>query len=189
MKDQIIVGDTLDFSVSVPAFPPADGWTLKYRLVPRAVGGAVIEITATDDGTNYLVQVAPATTVAWLPGEYGWNSWVEKVGARFTVDSGLVTLEVDPATLPVGADTRSHARKMLASIEAALEAFAVDNTVKSYTITTGTGSRSVTRSDVPELIVLRDRYRTEVVNEEAVTGAAAQLGINPRYIGIRFRNV
>jgi hypothetical protein len=188
MKDKIIAGDTLDFDVTLPDFPPVDGWTLKYRLVPRAAGGTAIDIVATDDGTKYLVQEAPATTAAWIAGEYGWSSWVEKAGARYTVDSGLVVLVADPALLPAGTDTRSPARRALESVEAAIEALSKD-AVQAYTITTGSGSRSVTKRDVPQLLTLRERLRAEVADEEAARGVAANLGINPRNIGVRFNRV
>lgn len=45
MQDVLIVGDTLDFVTSVPAYPASSGYTLKYRLIPR-VSGTAITLTA-----------------------------------------------------------------------------------------------------------------------------------------------
>ena len=33
--EKLVAGDTLDFTDTVPDYPPADGWTLKYRLIPQ----------------------------------------------------------------------------------------------------------------------------------------------------------
>jgi hypothetical protein len=52
----------------------------------------------------------------------------QKSGARQTLasseDQGEVFVRADPARAPQGYDSRSHARKMLESIETALEGFA-----------------------------------------------------------------
>lgn len=160
-----VAGDTLDFQVAVPEYPNTDGWTLKYRLTPRFTTPtqAPIELTAVNntDGT-YQVQESPANTADWEPGFYSWARWVEKVGAVQTLtERGQLEVRPDPRNSTQGLDTRTHARKMLDQIEAALEAFRVG--VKSYTI----GSRSMTKQDTPELFELRDRYRAEVAAEEA----------------------
>jgi hypothetical protein len=125
--------------------------------------------------------VAPATTVGYGVGEFTWYAWVEKVGARVTVDDGLVTIKGDPSAL-AAYDGRSTARKMLDQIEAALLAFNLG--VKAYTI----GSRSMTKADTPELLTMRDRFRAEVENEIAAEKIAAGLG-NPRNFGVRFNRV
>jgi hypothetical protein len=183
-------GDTLDFQVSVPDYLPSAGWTLVYRLTPRftSPAQAAIEINAiaNSDGT-YQVQASPATTAAWVAGAYGWTRWVTK-GAGAAVqtlassdDQGEVNVLANPRTSAAGYDSRSHARKMLESIETALEAFATSPVMKSYAI----GTRQYMRADIPDLLVLRDRYRSEAANEDAAAQVAAGLG-NPRNIGVRF---
>src|SRR5229473_6127102 len=88
MQARLVAGDTLDFLTTVSAYPPADGWTLKHRLIPRSVSGTVILMTGITSGTDYRTQVGPSTTAAWVVGIYGWTSWVEKAGADQVVDSG-----------------------------------------------------------------------------------------------------
>ena len=89
-NETLVAGDTLEFSVVVPDYPAADGWTLKYRLTPRfaAPTQAPITLTATTNinGADYDVKSAPAVTVTWAPGIYTWARWVEKSGARQTLD-------------------------------------------------------------------------------------------------------
>jgi hypothetical protein len=182
-----IAGDTLDFTVEVPDYPASDGWTLKYRLTPRFTSPVQapipLEATANADGERYDIEAGPGTTAAWEAGAYTWARWVEKAGARQTLDeSGQLEVKADPALTAQGYDARSHARKMLDAINAAMEAFSIG--VKQYTI----GSRSMTKQDIPELLTLRDRYRAEVANEEAAAKVAAGLP-NPRNVGIRFNRV
>jgi len=185
MIEELIAGDTLDFLDSVPEYPPADGWTLKYQLVPRFTTPtqAPITLTATTSGSDYRVQEAAGVTATWKPGAYTWARWVEKAGPiRQSLGNGQLEVKTDPAVAAQGYDGRSHARKMLDTINAAMEAFSIG--VKQYTI----GSRSMTKQDIPELLILRDRYRAEVANEEAGAKVAAGLP-NPRNVGLRFNRV
>lgn len=170
MKSSLIVGDTLDFLTTVADFPPANGWTLKFRLVPRTSGTA-ITLTATTSGTDYRVQVDPATTAAWTAGEYSWTSWVEKSGARYSVESGTITLLPDPGVVSAY-DGRSHAAKVLDSIEAVLENRATQDQME-YQI----GGRMLKRMPIGDLMRLRQLYKAEVLNENAVQNLANGVGV------------
>jgi len=177
MIEKHVAGDTLDFNVSVPAYPASAGWTLKYSLTPRFTTPtqAVITLTAASnaDGISYDVQSTPATTAAWAAGFYTWARWVEKSGARQTLDeSGQIQIKADPATQVAGYDSRSHPRKMLDAIEASLEGRASSSQIEliSYTI----GSRSQSR-DPKVLSELRSKYRREV-SSEAATALGLQTG-------------
>lgn len=187
-----IAGDTLEMSlakgnaVSVAGYPASDGWTLKYRLAPKFTSPtqAPIDITATTDtdGESYKVLVDKATTAAWKSGAYSWARWVETSTARVTLDvDGQLDILPDPSLSAQGDDRRSHARKMLEQIEAAIEAFTTNMSVKSYTI----GTRSLTRRDMPELLKLRSDYKWFVKNEIDAEKVAAGLP-NPRRVGVRF---
>jgi hypothetical protein len=176
----LVVGDTLEFLTTIADYPPSGGWTFKIRLVPISGSATPVLLTATTSGTDYLIQIAPATTAGWTAGEYSWSSWVEKTGARYTVESGLTEILADPS-LVLTNDTRSHARKVLTAIEAVLEGRAsLDQ--QEYTI----GNRSLKRTPIEDLLVLRDKYRMEVGNEAAQDQIASG-GSNPRLIRLNFR--
>lgn len=177
MNETLIVGDTLDFLTTVADYPPADGWTLKYRLIPRTSGTA-ITLTATTSGTDYRVQVAPATTGAWTAGEYSWSSWVEKTGARYTVSSGLVTLIADPSAATTF-DGRTHARRTLDAIEAVIEGRATLDQ-QEYQI----GNRTLKRMPIADLLKFRSLYKSEVAAEAAASNLANGIGIG-RKIQVR----
>jgi hypothetical protein len=165
-------------------YPPAL-YALKYALRGEGTDGGEIEITASESGSDYVVEVPAATTATYPAGRYRWQAYIVRSAdsERATLASGILT--VVPNRDTESEDPRSHARIMLDSIEAALEAFATD-TVKSYTITTGNGSRSVTKKDTDELIKLRNQYRGEVADEEARLTAISSPNANARHIGIRF---
>jgi hypothetical protein len=181
IQSQIVAGDTLDFETRVEAFPRTAGWNLTYKLIPFAAGIGPITILATGtaaDDADYRVQVGPSITTGWASGSYSWMAYVHKSGARHTVDQGTLKILPNPESAQ-SYDSRSHSRKMLLQVESAMEALNLGT--QSMTI----GSRSWTKRDMPELILLRDRYKAEIANEEALDRVASGLA-NPRRAGIRF---
>jgi hypothetical protein len=172
MQSILIAGDSLDFTREVPDYPATDGWTLTYRLAPRMAGTA-ITFGATASGSLYRVQVLAATTAAWTAGEYSWAAYVTKAADRYTVDSGSITIQPDPGVV-AASDTRSHARRVLAAIEAVIEGRATRDQ-EEYTI----GNRSLKRTPIRDLLTLRDRYKSEVNAEDA--GRRLLAGETPGY--------
>ncbi|HMG59670.1 MAG TPA: hypothetical protein VK583_08080 [Burkholderiales bacterium] len=180
--DPLIAGDTWDWTTAVDGYPATGGWTLKYYLTPRVAGTQILLSASTaSDGTSYRVQVSPAASAAFASGRYDWRARVEKTGAEVTVDQGSVIIQAKVAGL-TSSDNRSYARQMLDQIEPALLAFNMG--VKSYSI----GSRTMTKRDTPELLTMRDRFRTEVQNEIAAAKIADGQA-NPRTFGVRFKRV
>lgn len=180
-----IAGDTLDFTVSVPEYPATAGWTLKYRLIPRFATPTQVPITltATASGSDYLVQASPATTAAWVNGKYAWSRWVEKSGARQTLDeSGELEIRPDPTTQVQGFDGRGQAAKAVDDLKAAFATFnSTSGRVKSYTI----GSRQMEFETSAEIVQMMDFWRRELANEQTAANLAKGLG-NPRRTYVRF---
>lgn len=190
--ETIVAGDTLDFTIEVNDYPPSGGWTLKYRLTPRFTTPtqAPITLTATTSGETYLVQAAPATTAGWAAGQYAWARWVEKVGARQTLDeSGELDVRPDPSASAQGYDGRSQAEK---AYNDALTAYAVatapGSTVLSYTI----GTRQLTYRNQDEakasLLQQISFWERQLANENDLARMAKGLA-NPRLIGMRISRV
>lgn len=170
LANLLFAGDTLDFETSVPDYPASDGWTLKYRLAPRAAGTA-IDITASASGSDYIVQVAASTTISWAAGFYTWTAFVEKSAERYTVGRGQLEIRPASSTLAAAYDGRSHARKALDAIEAVIENRAsLDQ--QEYAI----NGRSLKRMPIEQLLKLRQIYRAEVAGEEAAARLEAGLG-------------
>lgn len=170
LQNLLTAGDTLDFETSVPDYPASDGWTLKYRLAPRAAGTA-IDITASASGSDFLVQAAASTTASWATGFYTWTAFVEQGAERYTVGRGQLEIRAASSTLAAAYDGRSHARKVLDAIEAAIEGRA-SQTQLEYTI----NGRSIKFMKPEDLMKQRQIYRNEVAGEEAADRLAAGLG-------------
>lgn len=185
MRDTVVAGDTLDFATAVPDYPATAGWTLKFRLIPRTVGVTPIEITAATYNTDqYRVQLGPQETAQWPPGDYSLARWVEKGGARYTVETQpelpiQVTVLPDPATANA-LDSRSSAQQHLAAIEAFMGAKATSGPIAEYEI----AGRRLVNYKPAELIQMADYFRRQVANEETSARLAAGLG-NPRHVYAR----
>jgi hypothetical protein len=162
-------------------YPPAS-YSLKYSA--RLDGAASeIEINAVTSGSDFLVEIPKATTAVYTPGRYSWQAYITRTSdsERVTVDSG--TFEVKPNRDSATTDPRSHARKVLAAIEAVIENRA---SVDQMSVTLD--GRSLDLTPISDLLVLRDRYREEARSEIAAERVAAGLG-DPRRVGVRFQRV
>lgn len=170
----LLAGDTAKWLKSIADYPATDGWSLSYVLVSAAQR---ITFTATANGSDYLVNASAATTAAWVAGSYAWRAQVSKSGEVFTVASG--TIDVMPA-FASAIDSRSHARKTLANIEAYMEN-AGNLSAASYEI----AGRKLQRIPLPELMALRDKYKGEVAREDAANSVARGLP-DRRRVMVRF---
>jgi hypothetical protein len=92
---------------------------------------------------------------------------------------GTGTLSVRPS-FAVATDGRTHARKVLDAIEAVIEGRATSE-VAEYQI----AGRELRYIPIPELLQLRDKYRGEVLREDAASRAARGLP-DPRRVFVRF---
>lgn len=181
MLPVLIAGDSLHFSPKfADSYGPADGWTLRYRLVPRDAAGTPIVLTAGAHLGRHRVSLGASETVSWEAGSYSWAAWVEKGDQRITVAAGQCTINADPATSDEGTDTRSHARKTLDAIEAVIEKRA-SRDQERYTI----AGRELWRTPIPQLLALRDRYAAMVAREDAAAAMAAG-GLPRNKLHVRF---
>ncbi len=173
-------GDRLDFTVGGGDFPATDGWTLKYRLVPR-VSGTAITLTASTSGSDYAVLALPATTAAWGVGAYGYEAWVEKTGYRTVTGSGQISVTTDPTTITVGTDTRTQAEIAVAALKAAMATYtASQGHIAEYEI----AGRRMKFSDKGEIVALLSFWNGELSRENALKAQAMGLA-DPRRIYLR----
>ena len=194
LPNRLYAGDSIEFGINVPDYPPADGWMLVQRLVPRFASPAQssIALTAAANGTvggvayDYVLTATPAATAAWAPGAYGWHTYVTKAGARQVLEgtqySGELTVLPDPATLAQGADTRSPARKAYDDALAARAAYAASGhaTVAEYQI----GDRRMKFKNPAELEQIIGQLAIEVAREKRAQALAQGLP-DPRRVYVR----
>lgn len=150
----IRAGDTWQWRREDLSDYPASTWTLKYYIKNASYS---IIITAAADSNNFAVAASAETTAAHAPGTYTWVAYVEKgAGAtleRHEVDSGTIEILASFAST-TAYDNRSHIKKVLDAIEAAVEGRA-SRTDLSYSIQ----GRSIQHMPPTELIKWHSHYK------------------------------
>ncbi len=162
-------GDTQEWHLLLPEY--GYGWGVCVRFV-SAAGSFTVE--GTDnwvDGEDsragwgdWFFSVGMAESEAIAPGRYQWFVIANNDYERKTISQGYATVEPNVSAgsdAELKLDARTHARRMLAAIEAVLEKRASSDQ-QSYSI----GGRSLARTPIPDLIRLRAMYRREVAAEE-----------------------
>ncbi|MBX3605365.1 MAG: hypothetical protein KF788_08840 [Piscinibacter sp.] len=165
---ELIVGDSIRFTVQGGNYPASAGWSMSLLLKPRA-GGDDILIEATPDGDDFVVAVSATETTAWSPGAYTWWQRVEKDGERYTVATGQLTVKA------LTGDGRSVAAKALEDAKAAFATFtATKGTTRRYRI----GEREMEFNNATEIIKIIGWWEQQVAAEESATRLAQ--GLRPR---------
>lgn len=172
---QLNAGDTWRWTRTLDDYPASQGWTLSYTLINAA---AKITINASASGNDHAVLVAANTTGGYAPGAYEWRARVSKAGEVYTVGEGRITVRNALAASTL--DTRSHARKTLEAVESVIEGRA-GSAVLEYQI----AGRSLKHIPIADLLVLRDKYRAEVMREDAAAAVASGLP-DRRRVFVRF---
>ena len=177
----IVAGDLLQWKRTDLGADYANGsYTLSYKARLEGTGSTVITITASASGDDYLVSVGQSTTAGYTAGDYRWQAYITRNSdsERLTIDSG--TFEVAANRSASTAAPRSHAKTMLDKIESILEGRA-DGDVAAYSI----NGRSLTKLDITDLLMWRDRYRAdylrEVHRERALNGTATGSTVVARF--------
>jgi hypothetical protein len=171
----LTAGDTWTWTRSLSDYSAADGWVLSYALSSAT---RLITITATASGSDHLVSVPPATTDDYVAGDYQWQSYVTKSGARYMLATGTLTVRPNLAVATAGYDSRSAAAKALAAIESYL------TTGNLQAARVEIEGRAIQYHPLKDLYEIRDRLSAEVAREAAAAQAAA-LGVDPRRYQIR----
>ena len=154
-------------------YPAADGWAVAMAIAPDS-GGTVTSVSASDDGGEWVVTLTAAASAALSPGVHGWAIRASKAGFRETILAGSLLVEADIAA---DTDRRSHARRVLDAVEAAIEGRATSADLE-YVFADG---RSIKMMGHDELYRMRDRYRREVAREEGRGAGGRPVRIVPRF--------
>jgi hypothetical protein len=174
--EKLTAGVTWKWKKTISDYPASE-WTLTYYL--RKDGATATSFSAAADGDSYLVTVAAATTAAYASGIYDFIGWVIKGTEKFEVFNSMIEVLPNP-TNSSAYDPRSHARRVMELLEAAMEG-RVPNGMESYSI----GGRSISKIPLSQLRELWEKYKQDVVMEEQ-----AERLVNGRRsgknIGVRF---
>jgi hypothetical protein len=170
---------------------PATLWTLAYYFRGPGVGstpGTGFNAAATADGDNFDIVVPAATTDdITIAGQYTWQAWVTEIADatnKVMVGSGRTKVTLGFTSADLTEDTRTAAKIMLDSIDAALLTFNTSD-VQEYEITTPAGSRRVKRGDKQSLIDQR-KYWASIVSNENYKEKSRNGGSFGTQIDVRF---
>lgn len=111
IPSELQVGDTWQWTKSLPDYPASAGWALSFSLY--RYGQPVIQINATASGDDFSISVPAATTAGKAAGAWQWTAYVMKGTDRFTVETGTVCLKPDLAAADPTTDLRTENEKIL----------------------------------------------------------------------------
>ena len=144
-------------------------YALSYNARLLGTGSTTFSITASESGTDDIVEVGSSTTSSRSVGVYAWNMYITRSSdsERIALDSGKFEVKDNLATS--SADPRSHSAKMVDYLEATAESLAQKLTT-AYSI----ADRSNTLKSMEENQNLLNYYRTvynrEVMKDRALSG-------------------
>lgn len=147
-------GDSVTWAREAAAYPSADGWSLCFVL--RGPGSLDV---ASTDGEPYQFRMTSSETRALPPGAYHWACYATRGDDRATLASGRMEILADLMQAEAF-DGRSHARRTLDLIEAAIEK-RIPKDQQGYEI----DGMKLERIPIERLEALRTRYRREVAAE------------------------
>lgn len=172
-----VSGDTIIWNTKVPDYPADEGWALSYIL--KSKDANVASFNAVADGADYTATITATASTGYSEGEYHYQAFVTKGSERFTVDNGKITIKKNFADSG-NYDDRTHAKIVLDAIESVIEGRATKDQ-ESYTI----AGRSLARTPIPDLLMMRSRYKAEVVREDRADRIRRGLGHTGR-VKVRF---
>lgn len=162
----ITAGVTFERCVS-----PCDYLAPDWVLTAHLRGGAAIDMTAAAEGTGHKFLELGAVTAAWAAGVYSYTVRATNGGDVREVERGTVEVLADLAEVTTPVDARTHAQKVLDSIEAVIEKRATLDQER-YRI----NDRELYRTPLADLLKLRDLYRSEVRREQAAARGKSMWG-------------
>jgi len=151
-------GSTLLFQKSFPDYSGTT-WSLNYYL--RSPALAAINIAATANGSDFLVNIPAATTASWAAGTYLMSGEVSLSPDRFTIYQNEIVIQPN-AQAASTLDYQTWAQKTLAIVEAVISGAMARRDV-SYSI----NGRSISSMTHIKLLESRAWLRAEIAQEKS----------------------
>ena len=165
---QIKAGTTFKFNLNLTAYPASD-WTIYAYLR----GASAIDLQSTAQGNMHVFNVPANISKDYKAGHYGFSLRAvnSDTGEVEELESGVLEIKADLASISENTDLRSHAQKTLTALEAVIEGRAsLDQ--ERYRI----NNRELYRTPMETLIRLRNQYRAEVGREQAKASGKSLFG-------------
>jgi len=169
--DDAPTSDSQGNSIAAPT------WTLKYFLR----GASKLDLTATANGSSWQTAITATASALLIPGVYFWQARAESGSSKVTLGSGRTVVKPSLESASENFDGRSQAKKDLEAVQAAIRALSSSG-VSEYTI----ANRTVRKVDVPSLLKLESKLKSDVAREEKADKIKNGLG-DPHNLYVRFK--
>jgi len=155
-------------------------YALTYNARLLGTGSTTFSITASESGTDYIVEVASSTTASRSVGVYAWNMYITRSSdsERIALDSGKFEVKDNLATS--SADQRSHSAKMVDYLEATQESLAQKLTT-AYSISDRSNTLRSMDEVSTQLNFYRAKYDREIMKDRAKSGRRTGQNILVRF--------
>ncbi len=161
---------------------PTASYALTYTLRHLHSGNTHIDITAIEDGNDYIVEIPSATTSGYTAADYRWYAFITRSSDSQSFSPTRTAWLGRPNRVSSNDDPRTHAEQMVYKIELVLNNRA-DADVMSYSI----AGRSLSKMSPDELVQWRDYYLAEVAKERRAEAIKLGKGVNSKILA-RFTN-
>lgn len=161
---------------------PTSAYSLSYRFHCDSGGGGSHQFTinAVEADGIYYIEVPSTTTDNYSPHDYIWGAYITRTSDSSRVQVGEGKITILPNLADTNADLRSHAKKVLDSLEAVIEGRAtIDQSSMSI------AGRSLSRMSVDELLTFRNRYKSEYLQEVKLSRLKNH-NVSGNTIGVKF---
>ena len=155
-------------------------YALSYRARLLGAGSTNFSFTASESGTDYIIEVSSSTSANYTSGIYAWQMYITRSSdsERIALDSGKFEVKTNLVTSE--ADPRSHSAKMVDHLESTMETLAQKLTT-AYSIS----DRSNTLRSMDEVSTQLNSYRAiynrEVMKDRAKSGRRTGQNILVRF--------
>lgn len=133
-----------------------------YVLSYAIRGPKSLTVTAITDGQGWKTSITTTQSAILTPGEYSWQAYATKSGARVTLGSGKITIKQNLSVAASDYDGRSQTEQDLDAVRAAMRAILKGNAVAEYTI----GNRSIKKYAFTELRALETQLIARLSREQ-----------------------
>ena len=172
---QLIAGDTWSWTITLPDWTPAGGYTLKYFF--RGPGKLDILATASADNASFVAAATPTQTEGLPAGTYEWQLCVfDASNNRQELARGEVEVLPDIASQTQPNDNRSWVKKTLDAIRANLQGRA--SRVEQEYMVAGRQARLLTMKELLDAEgEFAARYRKEQIDSGQLKPSTNQVRV------------
>ncbi|PCJ55314.1 MAG: hypothetical protein COA79_20960 [Planctomycetota bacterium] len=172
----LIAGDTLSFTYDISEYSSDDGYSATFLLNSSAQSYSV---SSSGVGAEYSFSETSANTSSWVAGTYTYWIYISKTGEHHTIITDEIEIKANVVSGPI--DIRTHAQKVLDSINAVLE----NRAGQDYTDYNLPGGLSVSKLDPVDLLKFKKEYeairRQEVKAEDIRNGKTSGNIVKARF--------